>query len=75
MAEPILELDGPAGMIRWAREQAGLSQTDLGELMNISRVQINRWECGVYCPTADSFIEAIQACGFDVVLQPKEESE
>lgn len=72
--EPIVELLTPGDLIRWAREPAGLTQTDVGRAMNISRVQVNRWEAGIYTPTADSFIEACHAFGFDVVLQPMGEA-
>lgn len=66
----VVELDTPGAMIRWAREQAGLTQTDVGNAMNVSRVQVNRWEAEIYTPTADAFIHACHACGFNVVLEP-----
>jgi transcriptional regulator with XRE-family HTH domain len=70
-----IEIDGPGAMIRWAREQAGMSQTDLGAVMHIAHQQVGRWERGMNVPTADTFIEALQACGYDVVLEPREASE
>lgn len=65
-----VELDTPGAMIRWAREQAGMSQSDIADELGIFCTQVSKWERDVACPNARNFIDACAACGFNVVLEP-----
>ena len=67
---PVVELDTPGDMIRWARTQAGMTQGQVAEAIGVIRAQIVRWEKNKACPSTRHFIEACAACGFDVVLEP-----
>jgi len=66
----VVELDTPGAMIRWARLQAGMSQTDLAAELGVPHPQVSKWERDRACPTTRSFINACAACGFNVVLEP-----
>lgn len=59
-------------LIREARLRAGLSQTQLAELLNTSQAAVARWEAGGVEPRYDHLCSAIRACGFDfrVDIQP-----
>lgn len=39
--------------LKWARKRKGLSQTQLGDLVNVSHATINRYENGVSEPSID----------------------
>ena len=40
--------------LKKAREDKGLTQGQLGELLSVSRVTISRWESGERCPDLDT---------------------
>lgn len=67
----VIELDTPGAMIRWAREQAELSQDALAERLGCHRSLIGHWESGRYGGiSGENFLAAAHACGFDVVFEP-----
>jgi transcriptional regulator with XRE-family HTH domain len=36
--------------LRWAREEAGISQRDLAAILNVTDATISHWECGRRAP-------------------------
>lgn len=67
----VVELDTPGAMIRWAREQAELSQAALAERLRCHPSLIGHWESGRYGGvSAENLIAAAHACGFDVIFEP-----
>ncbi|MCC6531517.1 MAG: helix-turn-helix transcriptional regulator [Burkholderiales bacterium] len=63
-------------MLRWAREQAGLTQRQVATELGFHDSQpILRWEKKRGEPLANNLIKMCQACGFNVVLEPMSEEE
>ena len=56
-------------MIREARLRAGLTQQELAERSGRKRGVIARWEQGAVSPSAETLIELVRACGFDLPLE------
>ncbi len=55
-------------MIREARLRAGLTQQELADRSGRKRGVIARWEQGTVAPSAETLIELVRACGFDLPL-------
>jgi len=53
-----------AQIIREARLKAGLTQTDLAELLGRDRAQVARWETGGQQPSFENLRAVVEACGF-----------
>ena len=45
----------------------------LGEISGVAKTTIMRWETGRGVPTLYSFIDAINALGYDLVIVPKKD--
>ena len=74
-ADGAVELDSAGALIKWARQQAGATQQDLSDALGLGGHNVvAKWEQGKREPLAENFISACQACGFDVVLVPREDS-
>jgi transcriptional regulator with XRE-family HTH domain len=58
-----------ADVIREARLRAGLTQQELAERSGRKRGVIARWEQGTVAPSAETLIELVRACGFDVPFE------
>jgi transcriptional regulator with XRE-family HTH domain len=58
-----------ADVIREARLRAGLTQQELAERSGRKRGVIARWEQGAVAPSAETLIELVRACGFDLPLE------
>ena len=58
-----------ADVIREARLRAGLTQYELAERCGRKRGVIARWEQGAVAPSAETLIELVRACGFDLPLE------
>ena len=58
-----------ADVIREARLRAGLTQYELAERSGRKRGVIARWEQGAVAPSAETLIELVRACGFDLPLE------
>lgn len=58
-----------AEIIREARLRAGLTQYELAERSGRKRGVIARWEQGSVAPSAETLIELVRACGFDLPLE------
>ena len=58
-----------ADVIREARLRAGLSQYELAERSGRKRGVIARWEQGAVAPSAETLIELVRACGFDLPFE------
>jgi transcriptional regulator with XRE-family HTH domain len=58
-----------ADVIREARLRAGLTQHELAERSGRKRGVIARWEQGTVAPSAETLIELVRACGFDLPLE------
>jgi transcriptional regulator with XRE-family HTH domain len=58
-----------ADVIREARLRAGLTQHELAERSGRKRGVIARWEQGTVAPSAETLIELVRACGFDLALE------
>jgi transcriptional regulator with XRE-family HTH domain len=58
-----------ADVIREARLRAGLTQQELAERSGRKRGVIARWEQGAVSPSAETLIELVRACGFDLPLE------
>ena len=56
-------------MIREARLRAGLTQQELAVRSGRKRGVIARWEQGAVAPSAETLIELVRACGFDLPLE------
>jgi transcriptional regulator with XRE-family HTH domain len=58
-----------ADVIREARLRAGLTQQELAERSGRKRGVIARWEQGTVAPSAETLIELVRACGFDLPFE------
>jgi len=56
------------GLLRDARQIAGLSQSALARLIGTTQPVISRWERGLDTPRIDALARALQACGFEADL-------
>lgn len=61
-------------LIRRARRQARLTQTNLAERLGTSQSVIVRWERGERSPAFETLTRALAACGYDlsVSLEPRD---
>lgn len=50
-----------AGVIREQRNGAGVSQTQLAKMLNVSQPLVSAWECGKVIPCLDDLVEIEQA--------------
>jgi transcriptional regulator with XRE-family HTH domain len=57
-----------AGLLRDARQIAGLSQSALAQRIGTTQPVISRWERGLEVPRVDALARALQACGFEADL-------
>lgn len=55
--------------IRWARQERGLSQTDLGKLLGVSRQQVALLEAPDGNPTIRTLERAAQALGMELAIE------
>ena len=55
-------------LIREARRQAGLTQTELAARIGTKQSVVSRWERGVDTPRVDTLGRILQACGFEADL-------
>lgn len=53
-------------MIKNMRLRAGLTQKQLGELINLSDMSISRYESGKVVPTFETVLEIAKVCGFEI---------
>jgi transcriptional regulator with XRE-family HTH domain len=58
-----------ASLIREARLRAGLTQSELADRTGRDRSVIARWEQAVVAPSAETLLELVRACGFDLPLE------
>ncbi len=58
-----------ADVIREARLRAGLTQYELAARTGRDRSVIARWEQGTVAPSAETLVELVRACGFDLPLE------
>lgn len=58
-----------AALLREARLRANLTQEALAERTGKTRPQIARWEAGAIALTAETLLELVRACGFDLPLE------
>ena len=56
-------------LIREARLRAGLTQYELAERSGRERSVIARWEQGTVAPSAETLVELVRVCGFDLPLE------
>jgi len=61
-----------AEIIREARVRAGLTQTELAELLGRNRAQVARWEIGGQEPSFENVASVVEACGFTLTLEKVE---
>jgi transcriptional regulator with XRE-family HTH domain len=61
-----------AEAIREARVKAGLTQTQLAELLGRDRAQVARWEIRGQEPSFENVFAAVEACGFTLRLEKLE---
>ena len=57
-------------LVRRLRLRAGLSQTELGRRLYMSKGGVSKREIGARAMTAGALIESAHAVGFDVALVP-----
>ena len=57
-----------ADLIRSARKEAGLSQTELAKRLGCKQSVVSRWETGVDEPRLSTLERVLRACGFSVAL-------
>ena len=58
-----------AEAIREARVKAGLTQTQLAELLGRNRAQVARWESRGQEPSFENVLAAVEACGYTLTLE------
>lgn len=51
--------------IRRMRQEAGLSQRELGELVNVTQASVSHWETGVRAPEAVQVAMVARHCGVE----------
>jgi transcriptional regulator with XRE-family HTH domain len=61
-----------AEAIREARVKAGLTQTQLAELLGRNRAQVARWEIRGQEPSFENVLAAVEACGYTLTLEKVE---
>lgn len=61
-----------AEAIREARVKAGLTQTQLAELLGRDRAQVARWEISGQEPSFENVFAAVEACGYTLKLEKVE---
>ena len=59
----------PRTAIKVLRKSAGYSRQSLSVTIGRSRDLIRHWEHGMYCPSVEGWIDAVQACGYRVVVE------
>ena len=57
-----------AELIRSARQEAGLSQTELAKRVGSKQSVVSRWETGVDEPRLSTLDRVLGACGFSIAL-------
>ena len=53
-----------ANLLRWARAEAGLTQTALAERLGTKQSVVSRWERGGDEPRLSTLARVLRACGF-----------
>lgn len=53
-------------MIKNMRLRAGLTQKQVGNLLNLSDMTISRYESGKIVPNFDTVLEIAKVCGFEI---------
>jgi transcriptional regulator with XRE-family HTH domain len=61
---------GAARALRWARRRAGLTQRALAERSGVPQSTISRIESGAVDPRVGTLRRLLQACGFDLEVEP-----
>lgn len=59
--------------LRQARREAGLTQVELAERAGVHWNAIQKWEKGYSNPRLTLYIAAMNACGYTVTIEKKEE--
>lgn len=56
--------------LKAARKTKGMTQTDLGKLVNVTKGTVSSWETGVRCPSVETLIQLADlfACTTDYLL-------
>lgn len=60
--------------LRTLRHILGVRATDIADATGLNLASISHWECGRYVPRLEKFVPYAAAIGFDVVLQPTDET-
>ena len=66
-------LDGqpvtPRKLLRIARTSAGLTQRDIGSALGVTPECVAHWERARHDSKTESFLAAVEACGYRVVVE------
>ncbi len=60
--------------LRWLRERSGITQSQLGQAINLSRSSISHYEAGMFEPTLGSMLRLLGALGYELAIVPKAQS-
>lgn len=75
MSEDVTEFEGAVAVLANCKAESGVSQAQIAEACGVSKAGVNHWLQGRAVPNADTWICAIRACGFEVVVQPIEDGD
>ena len=66
------ELVAPRHALRIARKSVGYSCVSLSIDCERAQDAVRKWEAGVSCPNTENWIDAMQACGYRIVVERDE---
>ena len=58
----------PTRIIEIQRERAGLTQKQLGQMLDVAPSTINRWEHGKRSPSLGMFVKILRTTGADIQI-------
>ena len=60
-------------LIRKVRLEAGLSQDQLSEMLDVRRSNISQYEHKGVCPNVYRFEDILNVCGYEIVIRKKDQ--
>jgi len=64
-------MTAPAGLIRKARKDAGLTQASLAAQLGVTVGTVTRWESGAVDPPSSQLARAVAMCGLCLAIKPR----
>lgn len=66
-----LEIEGASALLAKAWADSGTELLDIARAGEVVLSTARRWVTGQSCPSADQWVAALDACGYDIVLRPR----